>query len=180
MLNKILCFGVVAGLIVGIPMFGMTVLMKGHLPSPYGMILGYSIMLVALSTVFVGIKRYRDADLGGVIGFWPAFGLGLGISFVAGVFYVVAWEAALAVTHMDFAGDYSRMLIAEQQAKGVTGEALAKFTAEMEHFKVEYANPLYRVPMTFAEIFPVGVLVSLVSAALFRNNRFLPARRTQS
>ena len=42
----------------------------------------------------------------------------------------------------------------------------------------EYANPLYRLPMTFIEIFPVGFLVSLVSAALLRNSRFLPVRRT--
>jgi len=32
------------------------------------------------------------------------------------------------------------------------------------------------MPITFTEIFPVGVLVSLVSAALLRNPRFLPAR----
>jgi hypothetical protein len=31
--------------------------------------------------------------------------------------------------------------------------------------------------MTFAEIFPVGVLVSLGSAALLRNPRFLAMRR---
>ena len=46
----------------------------------------------------------------------------------------------------------------------------------MDAFKVQYANPLFRMPMTFAEIFPVGVLVSLVSAALLRNSRFLSAR----
>jgi hypothetical protein len=47
----------------------------------------------------------------------------------------------------------------------------------MEAFKVQYANPMYRLPMTFVEIFPVGVLVSLVSAGLLRNSRFLPFRR---
>lgn len=45
-----------------------------------------------------------------------------------------------------------------------------------EASKVQYANPLFRLPMVFAEIFPVGVLVSLISAALLRNRRFLPAR----
>jgi hypothetical protein len=35
---------------------------------------------------------------------------------------------------------------------------------------------LFRWPMTFAEIFPVGVLVPLISAGLLRNPRFLPAR----
>ena len=78
---------------------------------------------------------------------------------------------------MDDAGDYAKALIIEQQAKGASAEALAKFTTEMEQFKQQYANPLFRLPMTLAEIFPVGVLVSLVSAALLRNSRVLPARR---
>src|ERR1700694_3455683 len=103
MLRNILSYGVVAGLIVSVPLFGLTVAMNGHPPAPYGVILGYLIMLIALSAVFMAINRHRDADLGGVIKFWPAFGLGLGISIVAGVFYVLAWEAALAFTHMDFA-----------------------------------------------------------------------------
>ena len=175
MLRRVLSNGVMGGLIVGVPLFGLTVATNGHPPHSY--VLGYSIMLIALSTVFVAIKRHRDEDLGGVITFWPAVGLGLGISLVAGILYVVAWEAALAVTHSDFAATYANVLIEQQRAKGVTGEALAKFIAGMDQFKAQYHNPLYRVPMTFAEIFPVGVLVTLVSAGLLRNSRFLPARR---
>src|SRR5438552_3620035 len=177
MLRKILSYGVAAGLVVGVPLFVMTVGHGHHQSAPYAVALGYLIMLIALSTVFVAIKRHRDADLGGVIRFWPAFGLGLGISVVAGVLYVATWETAVAITHLDFAGDYAKSMIAHQQAKGASPEALARLTAEMEHFKVQYANPLYRFAMTFAEIFPVGVLVSGVSAALLRNSRFLPARR---
>jgi hypothetical protein len=156
----------------------LTVALNGHLPTRYGVAISYLTMLIALSAVFAAIKRHRDADLGGVIKFWPALGLGLGISVVAGVFYVLAWEAAQAFTHADFAGDYAKMLIEQQQAKGASAEALAKMTTDMESFKASYANPLYRLPMTFAEMFPVGVLVSLVSAGLLRNSRFLPARRT--
>jgi hypothetical protein len=38
-----------------------------------------------------------------------------------------------------------------------------------------YASPVQRMAMTFTEIFPVGLLVALVSAALLRNPRLLPA-----
>ena len=53
---------------------------------------------------------------------------------------------------------------------------MAKLTAEMAAFKTQYADPMFRLPMTFAEIFPVGVLVSLISALVLRNPRVLPAR----
>lgn len=177
MLNKVLPFGLVAGLIVGIPLFALTVLVGEPLPSPWGVILGYLTMLIAMSVVFVAIKRRRDQELGGVIRFWPAFGMGLAISLVASVCYVVAWEAALAVTGMDFAGDYAQLLIEQKRTAGVTGAELDEFIAGLETFKQQYANPLYRIPLTLTEIFPVGVLVSLVSAALLRNSRFMPAAR---
>ncbi len=174
MFKKILTYGLVCGLIVGIPMSISTVVSSSH--NSYAMVIGYLIMLVGLSAVFIAIKRHRDVDLGGVIKFWPALGLGLGISLVAGIIYIAAWDITCAIAHMDFAGDYAKAMIAQQEAKGVTGAALDKVRTEMDAFKVQYANPLYRWPMTFAEIFPVGVLVSLISAALLANRRFLPAR----
>ncbi len=175
MIRRIFSYGLLAGLLVGGPLFGLTVAHKG---GPHDSVLaGYLTMLLALSAVFVAIKRQRDLEGGGVIRFWPAFGLGLGISLVASVCYVVAWEAAVAVTQLDFGAEYAKAVIAQQKAKGVSGEALAKVSAEMEEFARQYRNPLYRLPMTFAEIFPVGLLVSLVSAGLLRNPRFWPARR---
>ena len=177
MFRKILLWGTVAGLIVGSILFGTTVAMAGHPPSMgIGMAIGYTSMLIALSAIFVGVKRYRDEALGGVIRFWPAFAMGLGISFVAGVFYVLAWEGALAVTGMDYGAEYAGHLIEQRKAAGATAAELAKYIAEMERFKTQYANPLFRMPMTFTEIFPVGVLVSLVSALVLRNPRALPAR----
>jgi hypothetical protein len=176
MLKKILTYGAIAGVIVGTPLFLMTVLIKHPLHGAWGMVIGYLTMLVALSAVFIAVKRRRDVDLGGVIKFWPALALGLGITVVAGLFYVVAWELAQMVADVDYIGDMVRMEMERMQAEGEPAEKVAAYAAEMEKFKVSYANPLFRLPMTFIEIFPVGVLVSLVSAALLRNSRFLPAR----
>jgi hypothetical protein len=175
MMRMILFYGFIAGLIVGMEMFLVTTSLP--LEGPWSMVVGYLTMLVALSMVFIAIKRRRDLSQGGVIRFWPAFGMGLGISFVAGVLYVAAWEATVAYTHMDFASVYAQSVIAQAKAAGATGASLQKVVDQMQQFKVQYANPLYRWPMTFIEIFPVGVLVSLISAALLRNSRFMPARK---
>lgn len=176
MLRTILIHGSIAGLIVGSILAISTVLLPDDTSVPVRMAVGYASMLLALSAIFVGVKKHRDVARGGVIGFWPAFGMGLTISFVASLFYIAAWEATLGLTGMDFVGDYTRLLVDEARAAGGGAAEIAKIEADMSQFAADYANPLYRLPMTFTEIFPVGVLVSLVSAALLRNSRFLPAR----
>ncbi len=179
MLKRIVYFGIIAGVILGTPLFAMTVTHTGPAIGLLGMVIGYLTMLVALSTIFLAIKQQRDEAGGGVIRFWPAFALGLGITAVAGLFYVAAWEAAQAIVHEDFAAAYARATIANAEAAGTRGAALARVEADMATFRRNYADPLFRLPMTFAEIFPVGVLVSLVSAALLRNSRLLPAAAGQ-
>ncbi len=173
----VLTYGLIAGAIVGVPLFAMMVLMGGDQLIENGALIGYTIMLVAFSMIFLAIKRRRDIGGGGVIRFWPAVGLGIGISLVAGLCFVIAWEAALAVTKVDFMAMYRDAMIADEQAKGASPAALAKLRADMDAFAASYADPLFRIPMTLVEILPVGILVSLVSAGLLRNPRFLPARR---
>jgi len=178
MLKKILSCGLLAGLIAGGVLSAFVLLPGEHgAPGAWAMLVGYLSMLLGLSLVFVAIKRHRDSTLGGAIRFWPAFALGLGVSFVASVVYALAWEAALAISGIDFAGGYAHAVIEQQKAKGVSGEALAELAADMEAFKASYAHVSYRLPMSFAEIFPVGVIVSLISAAVLRNPRVLPAKR---
>ena len=174
--RTILFYGVIAGLIVAIPM-NILLLIFPHGEGGGGYLTGYTLMIVALSFIFIGVKRYRDRALGGVIKFVPAFLMGLGISAVAGVIYVVAWEISLAMTDYSYMNDYVQAAIETERAKGVSGTALGAYIARMEAFKVQYANPLFRLPMTFIEIFPVGLLISLISAALLRNARFLPHTR---
>lgn len=176
MFGNILKYGLIAGLVVGGISFTMFTAMGDDHNFEYGMLIGYATMLVALSAVFVGIKSYRDKELGGVIRFWPAFGMGVAMSVVAGILYVLSWEASQAITGGDFMKAYSDYMIGQAREKGESAAAIARMTAEMAEFKVMYANPMFRLPMVFSEIFPVGVLVSLVSAALLRKPDFLPAR----
>jgi hypothetical protein len=138
---------------------------------------GYLTMLIALTFIFVGVKRYRDVEKGGVIKFFTAFAVGLGIAVMASLIYMLMWEIYLALTHYTFMDSYIDGIIRARKAAGVSGPALAKQIAQLNEMRAEYANPLYRLPMTFLEIFPVGFIVALVSAALIRSSKFLPAAR---
>jgi hypothetical protein len=178
MTKVIIRYGIIAGLIVALPwVWIMARLPTGaSLDDVGGMVQGYIIMIVGLTMVFLGIKHYRDRVLGGVIRFGQAFLVGLGITVVASIFYVVGWEIASAISHFDFANAYAQSMIEAARAKGANAAELAKASADAADFTRMYANPMFRLPMVFIEIFPVGLLVSLISAAVLRNSRILPAR----
>ena len=71
---------------------------------------------------------------------------------------------------------YTAGIVEAKRAEGLSGLALEALTAEMQTLKAQYANPLFRLPMTFLEIFPVGLIIALISAALLRNPKVLPDR----
>ncbi len=177
MLWIILGYGAVGAVIVGGPMlWGMLNMPPGGAMPENGALIGYTTMLVALTGVFLGVKHYRDRMLGGVIRFVPALGVGLGISAVASLGWVIAWEISLAITKFDFVAVYNQMMLESAREEGASAERLAQIAKEGEAFGQMYANPIMRMGITFLEMFPIGVVISVISAGLLRNSRFLPAR----
>jgi len=133
--------------------------------------LGLLVMFIAFSTIFVAIKQYRDETLGGVINFATALLVGLGISAIAGLVYVAIWELYLAVTGYGFIESYASSIVEARTLGGASEIELAQIMSEAEKFRTQYSNPFYRLPVTFMEVFPAGLLVSLGSAAVLRNHR---------
>jgi hypothetical protein len=143
----------------------------------HSLLVGYLILFTALSLIFVGIKTYRDRELGGVIRFSTAFGVGIGIALVASIIYVLVWEIYLAATDYAFMGDYVRAMVDDMRAEGAPAAEIASKQAEMTAMGDSYNESLpMRIGFTLLEVLPVGLLVTLVSAALLRNSRFLAAR----
>jgi hypothetical protein len=176
MIRLILICGVIAGLLVAVPMVWLMMTLTEETAPENGALYGYLTMIIALTAVFLGIKHYRDNTLGGVVKFVPALMVGLGISAVASLFWVVGWEISLAFSGFNYADAYANATMEAARAEGASQAELEEVKAQAEAFTKMYANPLFRLPITFIEMFPIGVLISLVSAALLRNSRFLPAR----
>jgi len=140
--------------------------------------LGYSIMLIGFSMIFAATKKHRDENLGGIIKFWTALKVGLGISLIAGFVYVIVWEINLYLTDYSFIYEYTDSIMESTKESGASESKIQEVESKMQQMVENYSNPVYRLPMTFTEIFPVGLLLSLISAALFRNPKFLPSKAT--
>src|SRR5437763_1713208 len=115
MLRTILIYGLTAGVLVAAPMCYIAV---GGSHATQSLAFGYLVMLLVLSLIFVGVKRYRDRALGGVIRFLPALLIGLGISALASVIYAIGWEITTAITHNAFADSYAASMVQAARAKG--------------------------------------------------------------
>ena len=74
-----------------------------------------------------------------------------------------------------FAEDYYEATVAAKRDAGLSGTKLEAAITEAEKLKRQYYNPAFRLPVTFIEIFPVGLLVTLIAAAVLRKSEVLPA-----
>lgn len=174
----IFVYGAIAGVTVAVLMrVAMMLCPEG---GTMGMVLGFSSMIIALSFVFVGVKRYRDVEKGGVIRFLPALGTGFAIAAIATCFYVAAWELYLYFTNYTFMEEFTRITIEQAKAAGSSPAEIATLTKDMDGYKALYANPVSRMAVTAMEISPIAILMPLISAALLRKSSFMPLREPRA
>ncbi|RYZ95145.1 MAG: DUF4199 domain-containing protein [Sphingobacteriaceae bacterium] len=131
------------------------------------MVLGFLSMFIAFAFIFVGVKNYRDKYNTGQITFGKAFLIGLYISLIASTMYVVTWLFIYYLYIPDFMDKYAAHVLKEAHTNGATQAEITEKTASMESYKEMYKNPVMVVLLTYMEILPVGLLVSLVSAFIF-------------
>lgn len=168
MKKTVLSFGLIAGTIVCAMMVYSTsqcYLSETWEPSE---VLGYAGMLAAFSFIFVGVRSYRDNYNGGVITFGKAFRTGLYITLVASAMYVVVWVVDYYVFMPDFMDRYAEYVLEKARREGRDPAELAD---EIAMYKTIAGNPLLVVLTTFAEVFPVGLLISLASAAILKRRK---------
>lgn len=140
-------------------------------------LVGYATMVIALSMVFFGIKSYRDNYQGGKIRYWKGFQVGLLITLIASLMYTLTWETYVQVSpgsSQAFVDYYVKCEIDKLKGKGVSAAEIDEKVKQLDGIKEMYRNPALRFGMTLMEILPVGVIITLISAAILRKKEFLP------
>lgn len=168
-------FGLIAGAVLAAMVVAMVPLcMSGDVDLDKSEIVGYASMVLAFVMVFVGIRSYRENAGGGAITFGRAFKVGIVITLIACAVYVVTWEIVYFNFFPDFGEKYAAHVVKKMQTEGATAAAVAKKQQELIEFGKLYKNPLINAGITFMEVFPVGLIVTLISAAILRR-RYAPA-----
>ncbi|HYJ92553.1 MAG TPA: DUF4199 domain-containing protein [Pyrinomonadaceae bacterium] len=173
MTKIVLIFGLISGAIAAVLMWIMLALMTSG-ATDHSYLLGYGSMIISLSLVFFGVKSYRDNN-GGRISFLKGLQVGILISLICSVCYAASWEVYYRTSGGNFIAQYSAQYIEKMKEKGASDAEIAKTQKEMDDLAEVYKNFFVRFGMTLMEIIPVGVIVTLVSAALLRRREVLPA-----
>jgi hypothetical protein len=170
MKKTVLTFGLISGAVAAVLMF-TTMLFADRIGFDRGLIVGYTTIVVSLLLVPFGIRSYRDNVGGGTISFGRAFAIGILITIISCICYVIAWEILYFKFLPDFAEKYSAYMVAKQRAAGASQQAIDATVQEMKNMKVMLDNPLINGAFAFIEPLPVGVIITLVSAAILRRKR---------
>jgi hypothetical protein len=167
MKRAILTFGLISGAFSSLMMVA-TVPLEDRIGFDRAEIVGYTIIVLSFLLVFFGIKSYRDNTDTGQISFAKAFGLGLGITLITCACYVVTWEILYFNFLHGFMDKYAAHVVEKLRASGATVAAVQAQMDQMKKAKEMYENPIYNSAITFMEPFPVGLVITLVSALVLR------------
>ena len=169
----VLTFGIIAGAILSLLMVA-TIPFIDRIGFDYGMVIGYTTMVLAFLFVFFGIRSYRENVGGGQISFGRAFGVGMLIVLIASIMYAITWVILYFNFLPDFADKYIAHLLEKSRAAGASPEQLAVEAEKMNSMRWMLNNPLINAAVALLEPLPVGLILTLVSAAILKRRHKEP------
>src|SRR5437773_2638533 len=163
MKKTVLTFGLISGAIMTAMMFGTLPFTNSAWLQAHSMVIGYTTMVLSFMLVFFGIRSYRENIGGGTITFGRAFAVGILITLISSVLYVVAWEIMYFGVPR-FGERFMTMCVAHIKNSGASPEAIQTELNQLKYLN----NPFINAAMTFTEPFPVGLIITLISALILR------------
>lgn len=179
MKKTVLTFGLISGAI-SISTMLATLAIKDKIGFDNGYILGYTVLVLSALFIFFGVRSYRENVGGGRLTFGRGFAVGILITLISSACYVGTWEIVYFKFMPDFADKYAAHMVEHAKASGASQQKIDEKVQEAKQFKQMYDNPVINVGLTFMEIFPVGLVVTLVSAGILRKKAQAPEARTAS
>jgi len=170
MKKTVVVFGLLSGAVSSAMML-LTIPFMERIGFERGEVLGYTTIVASFLLVYFGIRAYRDRVGGGWITFGRGFTVGILITLVSSACYVATWEFIYFRLNPGFVDQYAAYAIERARASGASRQEIEATTRQMDQFRVQYQNPVINVAMTFMEPFPIGLVVTLISAAVLRRAR---------
>ncbi len=163
----IVTFGLISGAISSLMMIAL-VTFGGRIGFDRGAIIGNTSIVLSFLMVFFGIRTYRDNIGDGQITFLKAFAVGLSITLISCIVYVVTWEVIYYNFLPGYWDAYGAHLVQKLTASGANPAAIQEKLQQVRKYKELYKNPFFNAVLTFIHPFPIGLVITLFSALVLR------------
>ncbi|HET9706209.1 MAG TPA: DUF4199 domain-containing protein [Vicinamibacterales bacterium] len=167
MTKIVLTFGLLSGAVAGVMMF-LTLPFAERIGFDRAVYVGYTTIVISMLFVYFGVRSYRDNVLGGRMNFGKAFTAGMLITIISSACYVAAWLVMYYGFMPDFANQYADYLVEQARTPGASQADIDAAIKQGEQARQWLANPLINAAVSFTEPLPVGVIVTLISAAVLK------------
>jgi hypothetical protein len=167
MKKTIVTFGLISGAISSLMMVGM-VSFGERIGFDRGAVISYTSIVLSFLMVFFGIRSYRDNIGNGEITFLKGFAVGISITLISCLCYVVTWEIIYYNYIPGYWDKYGAHLAEKLRASGASPARVQAKLQEVAKYKEMYKNPLLNAALTFIDPFPIGLVMTLISAAALR------------
>ena len=167
MKKTVVTFGLISGAIAAGTMLA-TLPFADSIDSKRGELIGYTTIVLSALMVFFGVRSYRENAGAGRITFGRGLAVGILITLISSTCYVATWEFIYFKLKPGFAEKYAAGMVERARASGASQQKIDETARQAQEFKRMYANPAINVGLTFMEIFPIGLVVTAVSAGILR------------
>ena len=166
MKKTVLTFGLISGAMM-MAMMLATMPFISRIGMNKGLIIGYTAIVLSFLLVFFGIRSYRENVGGGTITFGRAFVVGILITLISSALYVLTWEV-IYFGIPGFADQFATIYAEHIKNSGNSPQAIQAGLEQLKNLRPWYDNPFINAALTFTEPFPIGLIVTLISALILR------------
>ena len=171
MLKHCIKYGLIGGFILTILLCITVPIWRKSYDFALGEQLGYLIMFMALSMVFIGTRNYRNNNLAGYITFWTACKCSFYIALLIGVMYALSWQIYAHYFFPDFMERYKAFMLMKLKADGASANDMQNVLKEFETYSTMLSNPFLSFLEALIEILPMGLLMTLISALVLKKKQ---------
>lgn len=167
MKKTVLTFGLISGAVSSAMMLA-TLPFEFSIGFGTALVIGYTTIVLSSLVVFFGVRSYRENVGAGRLTLGRGLAIGLLITLISCACYVGTWEILYFKLMPDFGDRYAASMVERVRAAGASPAKIVAAAQEAQSLKRKLDNPLFNAAMTFIEPFPIGLVVTAVSAAMLR------------
>lgn len=167
MRKTVLTYGLISGILSAVMMLATLPFLE-KMEGSTGYIVGYTAILAAALLIFFGIRSYRENVGNGKLSFGRGFAVGILIAAISCVFYVATWQILYFGVMPELGDKIEAAMLESAKKQASTPAEEAAAVQEVQVMRRRLDNPVISTAFVFLEPFPVGLIVTAISAAILR------------